>query len=222
MVGLDTRTTMDIDATIQNQAFNQNTIISMFDDIRNILLKDNISFFLKNIEDIHEDNEYSGLRLMLEAKYQQLTVPLKVDITIGDPITPCEIMYDFKLLFEPRSIKILAYNLETIIAEKLETIISRGDQNTRLRDYYDIFILHKLLVRNLEINSLRLALNATSTKRNSLLIIKRYNNILQSVSNSDAMNKRWINYQSDFDYAHNILFSDVCKIIKEILDSIFV
>jgi predicted nucleotidyltransferase component of viral defense system len=221
IVGLDTRSTMDMDATIRDLVVNQNTIIKMFDEICCIPLDDNISFFVKRIEDIHESNEYSGLRVVIEAKYQQLTVPLKIDITVGDQITPHEIEFEFKLLLEPRSIKIFAYNLETVMAEKLETVISRSDQNTRFRDYYDIFILHKLQWQNIEIDTLRLALVATATKRNSFSIMERYNNILHSVSISKVMNKRWLDYQSDFNYATNILFSDICIIIKEILDSLF-
>ena len=185
-----------------------------------ISLNDDISFSVKRIEDIREDDEYSGLRVMLEATYPPMVVPLKVDITTGDQITPREIVYEFRLLLEPRSIKILAYNLETVMAEKLETVISRGDQNTRSRDYYDIYILRKLQWQNITPDSLRLALVATAIKRNSLSIMERYSEILQTVSSSEVMSRRWLDYQSDFDYAKDILFSDICATIKEILDSL--
>ena len=218
MVGLDTRATMDMDATVRGLAVNQDAIRHMFEEISGISLNDDISFSVKRIEEIRESDEYSGLRVMLEATYPPMVVPLKIDITTGDQITPREIVYEFKLLLEPRSIKILAYNLETVMAEKLETVISRGDQNTRSRDYYDIFILHKLRWQNIKPDSLHLALVATATKRNSLPVMERYNDILQTVSSSEVMNKRWLDYQSDFDYARDILFSDICATIKEILD----
>lgn len=218
MVGLDTRATMDMDATVRGLAVNQDAIRHMFEEISGISLNDDISFSVKHIEEIRESDEYSGLRVMLEATYPPMVVPLKIDITTGDQITPREIVYEFKLLLEPRSIKVLAYNLETVMAEKLETVISRGDQNTRSRDYYDIFILHKLRWQNIKPDSLHLALVATATKRNSLPVMERYNDILQTVSSSEVMNKRWLDYQSDFDYARDILFSDICAAIKEILD----
>jgi hypothetical protein len=106
------------------------------------------------------------------------------------------------------------------MAEKLETVISRGDQNTRSRDYYDIYILRKLQWQNIKPDSLRLALIATATRRDSLSIMERYSEILQTVRDSEVMTKRWLDYQSDFDYARDILFSDICATIKEILDSL--
>ncbi|MCX6064086.1 MAG: nucleotidyl transferase AbiEii/AbiGii toxin family protein [Caldiserica bacterium] len=220
MVGLDTRATMDMDATVRGLAVSQDAIRHMFEEICGISLNDDISFSVKRIEDIREDDEYSGLRVMLEATYPPMVVPLKIDITTGDQITPREIVYEFRLLLEPRSIKILAYSLETVMAEKLETVISRGDQNTRSRDYYDIYILRKLEWQNITPDSLRLALVATAIKRNSLSIMERYSEILQTVSSSEVMNGRWLDYQSDFDYARDILFSDICGTIKEILDSL--
>jgi predicted nucleotidyltransferase component of viral defense system len=168
MVGLDTRATMDMDATIRGLPVNEDAMRRMFKEICDISINDDICFSVKRIENIREDDEYAGLRVMLEARYQQMVVPLKIDITTGDQITPREIAYEYKLLLEPRSIEVLAYNLETVMAEKLETVISRGDQNTRSRDYYDIFILRKLQWQNIEPDALRLALAATATKRNSL------------------------------------------------------
>jgi predicted nucleotidyltransferase component of viral defense system len=218
MVGLDTRATMDMDATIRGLPVNEDAVRRMFEEICDISVNDDICFSVKHIENIREDDEYAGLRVMLEARYQQMVVPLKIDITTGDQITPREIAYEYKLLLEPRSIEVLAYNLETVMAEKLETVISRGDQNTRSRDYYDIFILRKLQWQNIEPDALRLALAATATKRNSLSVMKRYNDILQAVSSSEVMNMRWHDYQRDFDYAGDILFSDICATIKEILE----
>jgi len=115
MVGLDTRATMDMDATVRGLAVNQDTVMHMFEEISGISVNDDISFSVKSLEEIHEGHEYSGLRVTLEAKYPPMVVPLKIDITTGDQITPREIVYEFKLLLEARSIKILAYNLETVM-----------------------------------------------------------------------------------------------------------
>jgi predicted nucleotidyltransferase component of viral defense system len=218
MVGLETRATMDMDATIRGLAVEEDTMKHVFEEICGILINDDISFSLKRVEEIREGDEYSGLRVMLEATYQPMVVPLRIDITTGDQITPREIDYEVRMLFEEGSIRILAYNVETVMAEKLETVISRGDQNTRSRDYYDIYILRKLQWHNVKPDSLRLALVATATKRNSLSIMERYGDILQTVSRSEAMNKRWLDYQRSFDYARGIPFSDVCATITEILD----
>ena len=127
----------------------------MIDTIIQIPLNDDISFSVKGINDIREGDEYAGLRVMLTADYPPMSVPLKLDITTGDKITPHEVEYSYKLMMENRSISVMAYNLSTILAEKLETVISRGDQNTRPRDYYDIYILTKLQLKNIDIEVLK-------------------------------------------------------------------
>lgn len=150
MVGLDTRATMDMDATIKGLPVNEQTVREMFEEICKIELDDDVTFSFRSIGEIREGDVYTGYRVSLSANYPPMAVPLKLDITTGDKITPKEIEYQFKLLLEDRSISVLAYNLETIMAEKLETVISRGDQNTRPRDYYDIYILGKLQYANIE------------------------------------------------------------------------
>lgn len=146
---------------------------------------------------------------------------MKLDITTGDKITPREIEYRFKLLLEDREISVLAYNLETVLAEKLETIVSRGDQNTRPRDYYDVYILSKLQYKNIKTEYLKAALKATSKKRGSSDILKNYKNIIDVVRSSDAMIKQWKTYQKDFEYATDISFSEVCDAVVQMMDSCF-
>jgi predicted nucleotidyltransferase component of viral defense system len=221
MVGLDTRATMDMDATLRGLPFNASLISSTFEEICRIPVNDNVTFSVKQTEDIRKDDEYSGLRVTLEARYPPMAVPLKIDVTTGDKITPREITYEFRLLLEPRTIKVLAYNLETVLAEKLETVISRGDQNTRPRDYYDIFIIQQLQWQNVNPYFLSNALTATAQKRNTLPVLGRYIEILKIVEKSNIMNNHWINYQKQFDYAKDIRFKDVCQTIKEICDTLF-
>lgn len=218
MVGLDTRATMDMDVTIKGLPVNEQTIRKMFDEICKIELNDDITFTFRNIGEIREGDIYTGYRISLSANYPPMAVPLKLDITTGDKITPKEIKYSFKLLFENRSISILAYNLETIIAEKLETIISRGDQNTRPRDYYDIYILTKLQYANIENKVLKDALQATTEKRGSMLVIKEYNKIMDIVRNSEIMQKQWNNYQRNFEYADKIKFEDTCDMVIKLMN----
>ena len=217
MVGLDTRATMDMDATIKGLPVNEQTIREMFGEICRIELDDDVSFSFRSIGEIREGDEYMGYRVSLSANYPPMAVPLKLDITTGDRITPKEIEYRFKLLLEDRSISVLAYNLETIMAEKLETVISRGDQNTRPRDYYDIYILTKLQYSNINIGRLKKALSATTEKRGSSIVVKDYRRIMNAVENSDIMQRQWNNYQKDFDYATDILFKDVCEAVVKLM-----
>mgnify|MGYP005755626563 FL=1 len=217
MVGLDTRATMDMDATIKGLPVNEQTIREMFGEICRIELDDDVSFSFRSIGEIREGDEYTGYRVSLLANYPPMAVPLKLDITTGDRITPKEIEYRFKLLLENRSILVLAYNLETIMAEKLETVISRGDQNTRPRDYYDIYILTKLQYSNINIERLKKALSATTEKRGSSIVVKDYRRIMNTVENSDIMQRQWNNYQKDFDYATDILFKDVCEAVVKLM-----
>ena len=194
MVGLDTRATMDMDATIKGLPVNEQTV--------------------------REGDVYTGYRVSLSANYPPMAVPLKLDITTGDKITPKEIEYQFKLLLEDRSISVLAYNLETIMAEKLETVISRGDQNTRPRDYYDIYILAKLQYANIEPDALGAALNATTEKRGSSTVVKEYRSIMDTVKSSEVMQKQWKNYQKDFEYATDIALEDACDVVVELMENL--
>ncbi len=218
MVGLDTRATMDMDATIKGMPVNEKTVREMFEEICKIEINDDVIFSFRSIREIREGDEYTGYRVSLSANYLPMIVPLKLDITTGDKITPKEIEYRFKLLLEDRSISVLAYNLETILAEKLETVISRGDQNTRPRDYYDIYILTKLQYSNIEPGTLKVALEATTEKRGSSEVVKAYRKIMNTVRNSGIMQKQWDNYQKDYEYSQDIAFVDACDTVVQLMD----
>ena len=143
MVGLNSRATMDMDATIKGYPVTQDAVQKMIEQILTVPVDDDITFTFKSIGEIREGDEYTGYRVALTADFPPMAVPLKLDITTGDKITPREIQYDYKLMLEDRHIQVMAYNLATILAEKLETVISRSDQNTRPRDYYDVYIAAK-------------------------------------------------------------------------------
>lgn len=220
MVGLDTRATMDMDATLKGYPVNEETVQKMFEEICAIELNDDVTFTFRQIGEIREGDEYTGYRVALTADYPPMAVPLKLDITTGDKITPKEIEYSFKLLLEDRSISILAYNLETILAEKLETVISRSDQNTRPRDYYDIYVLMKLQSHNVDLSSLKDALAATCNKRGSAEVVKGYIQIMEQVKNSTVMQEQWKRYQQEFDYASDITFEDTCDTVISVMNSL--
>lgn len=220
MVGLDSRTTMDMDATIKRYPVTKETVRKMIEEVIAIDLKDDISFVFKGISEIREGDEYTGYRVALSADFPPMAVPLKLDITTGDKITPREIEYEYKLMLEGRSIRVLAYNLATVLAEKLETIISRGDQNTRPRDYYDVYILSKVQNENIDLETLAFALNATAGKRGTTNIMPKYRDVISVVRKSEPMNRQWENYRKDFDYADGIEFDEVCDTVIQLMDSI--
>ena len=221
MVGLDSRATMDMDATIKGYPVNEESLQKMIEDIIAVPVSDDITFRFMSIGEIREDDEYSGYRVALRADYGKMAVPLKLDITTGDKITPREIDYSYKLLMEDRSISILAYNLSTILAEKLETVVSRGDQNTRPRDFYDVFILTKLRAGSIDMADLNAALKATSEKRGTTELMKKYHEIMQVVKNSDVMKRQWDNDRKDFNYATGIEFEDTCDAVVTLMDRLF-
>ena len=220
MVGLDSRATMDMDATIKGYPVNEEAIRKMVEDIIAVHVEDAIHFCLKSVREIREGDEYTGYRVALTADYEKMAVPLKLDITTGDKITPREIEYSYKLMMEDRSIRVLAYNLSTILAEKLETVVSRGNQNTRPRDYYDIYILSKLQAENIDIDSLKAALSATTAKRGSSELMMQYAEIMRTVKSSDVMKRQWDNYRKDFDYAAGIEFEETCDAVVAMMDEL--
>lgn len=220
MVGLDSRATMDMDATIKGYPVNEEAIRKMVEDIIAVPVEDAIHFCLKSVREIREGDEYTGYRVALTANYEKMAVPLKLDITTGDKITPREIEYSYKLMMEDRSIRVLAYNLSTILAEKLETVVSRGNQNTRPRDYYDIYILSKLQAKNIDVDSLKAALSATTAKRGSSELMMQYAEIMRTVKSSDVMKRQWDNYRKDFDYAAGIEFEETCDAVVAMMDEL--
>jgi len=220
MVGLHSRATMDMDATIQNHPVNENSIKTMFEEIISIPIDDDISFSFQGLGEIRKNDTYGGYRISLTANFPPMKVPLKLDITTGDKITPEAVEYKYPMMFSNGTLEIFAYNLETILAEKLETVISRGDQNTRPRDFYDIFILSKLKGNMINLDTLRRALSETSRKRNSSDLIPQYRSIVEQVIESTAMQQHWKTYQRDYEYAREVDFSLACETIINIMDSI--
>lgn len=194
MVGLNSRATMDMDATIKGYPVTQDAVQKMIEQILTVPVDDDITFTFKSIGEIREGDEYTGYRVALTADFPPMAVPLKLDITTGDKITPREIQYDYKLMLEDRHIQVMAYNLATILAEKLETVISRSDQNTRPRDYYDVYILTKLQAENIDFPALGAALMATASKRGSDSILQDYRAIVEAVRNSEIMRRQYLTH----------------------------
>jgi predicted nucleotidyltransferase component of viral defense system len=220
IVGLDTRATMDLDTTIRGFDLTHETVRRIFEEVCAVKVDDDVSFTVTRASNIREGGDYPGLRVALTASYPPLAVPLTVDVTTGDKITPREVEYSFRLLFDDRSISVLAYNLETIFAEKLETVLSRNIANTRPRDFYDIHILHALRGAECDAETLKQALSETAHRRGSLPILARYREIVSSIRASSQMRDFWGKYSKDFNYAKNITFDETCETILRIMESL--
>lgn len=220
IVGLDTRTTMDLDTTIKGFTLTHEAIRTIFTDICAVPITDDANFELVDISDIRETDDYPGIRVALKANYLPISVPLTVDVTTADMITPREMEYTFPLLFDDRTISILAYNLETVLAEKLETVLSRNIANTRPRDYYDIHILYALRGSECDKTMLRHALERTTQKRGSGMILTDYNEIIKEIRESSRLCKLWEKYRREYQYAKDISFDDTCSTIQIIMEAI--
>ena len=220
IVGLDTRATMDLDTTIRGFTLTHESIREIFEEICAIEISDDVHFELTDISDIREGDDYPGIRVSLKANYPPISVPLTVDVTTGDVITPGEIEYTFFLLFDDRTISIFAYNLETVLAEKIETVLSRGVANTRPRDFYDIHILWALRGAECSRKTLLQALERTADKRGSREVLNLYTDIVAEIRESKQLREFWKKYQRTFDYAKDISFDDACDSVQCIMDSI--
>jgi predicted nucleotidyltransferase component of viral defense system len=220
IVGLDSRATMDMDTTIKGFALTHESIVGIFNEVCAISVEDDITLSVSRTSDIREGDTYPGLRVHLKANYPPLSVPLTVDVTTGDKITPYEVEYSFRLMFDDRSISILAYNLETIFAEKLETVLSRNIANTRPRDFYDIHILYALHGSECDMAVLRQALGETARKRGSQYILTQYHEIIENIQENSQMHDFWVKYQKDYYYAKDISFNDTCNSIMLILKKV--
>ena len=213
-VGVEARATMDIDTTIKGIPV---TIIDMertITEISNIDLDDNVKFRIKKVSEIMDEAEYSGIRFSMDAVLDGAVIPLKIDISTGDVITPREIAYSYKLMFEDRTIPIMTYPIETVLAEKLETVISRSITNTRMRDFYDIHILLKS--QNINTDILALALERTAKKRGNFSLLENAESVLKIVKSDEDMKRLWDIYQKKFKYAGEYTWDEVIHSVREL------
>ena len=222
MVGLDARATMDLDATIKGTNVSVEDVEMIISKIISIPLNDGVLFRIKRISEIMEEADYPGVRVSMETKFDGVITPLKIDISTGDIITPREIKYKFNLMLENRTIEVWAYNLETVLAEKLETVISRNVTNTRMRDFYDIYILQKLYGEQLSKDVLRDALVATAKKRETLEQIETedIDEIFDEIQSSSVMENLWKAYQRNYSYSADIPWHTIMKSIRTLYEII--
>lgn len=222
IIGIDNRSTMDMDTTIKGFKLDKENLENILQEIIKIDMGDNIRFKIISIENIREDDDYGGLRVHLQASFDEMPIDLKIDVTTGDKITYKEISYKYNLLLEKRSIEIWTYNVETIIAEKYESIIKRSILNTRIRDFYDLYMLTHLDKKNINSKMLTLAIKETSKHRGTFDIINDKNiveDVINSIQNDNSLKEQWNKYQRSYEYAKDIKYEqliDSIIAIKEI------
>ena len=216
MVGLDARSTMDIDATVKGATVSVGEVEKMIESIISVSMVDGVEFRVKRVSDIMDEAEYPGIRVSMETKFDGVKTPLKIDISTGDAITPREVRYSFKLMLENRSIEIWAYNLETVLAEKLETVVTRATTNTRMRDFYDLHILSQIYAQSILPSDLRAAIIATAKKRGTEKYLSDAFAAFDEVEADSNMEKLWLAYQKNFSYAVDLPWHTVMDSIRRL------
>jgi predicted nucleotidyltransferase component of viral defense system len=216
MVGLETRATMDIDTTVKALSLNPDRTRVIVEEILAVEINDGVHFSISKESSIMEEHDYPGLRYILNATLERMREIIRIDISTGDIITPAAIEYSYKLMFEDRRISLWTYNLETVLSEKIETMMARGTANTRMRDFYDVFVLYRQEKDTLNVRNLIAAFNATSAKRNTSSLIPDLELILLEVSESSEMQKSWGSYKSNNYYVESLSWNDVMQTVMEL------
>lgn len=217
MLGIDSRTTMDMDTTIKGFPLTKENISNIMLEICNVEIDDNVTFKINKVDLIREDDDYGGYRITFEARYNnEMPVIMKIDITTGDKITYKEIEYSFTLMLEDRKIQIWSYNVETIIAEKFEAIIKRGVLSTRIRDYYDVYMLINTQRKIIDNKTLKDAITLTAQHRETNEIIKDWKKVVDKIANDSKMQQQWKKYQKDNFYAEGIEYNDLINAINKV------
>lgn len=218
IVGIDTRATMDLDATLRDLPLTETQIREAVSAICNIRLDDEVSFQMMSVEPIRKDDLYGGYRVRIDAMYDTILTPLSIDISTGDVITPGPLPYEFHGMFNPDlSISLWGYNIETILAEKVETILSRSTLTTRPRDFYDVYIIKKM--QDYLPDLFWKALYATAEHRGSTEAIRNCSNIFARLETSSDLRQHWTRYQRQFPYAAQIEYTELIDCLREILDA---
>ena len=220
LIGVDRRTTKDLDTTVRGFALTHEKAAEVFGDICAIPVDDDLSFELLRTEDIREADEYPGIRVFLRARYESLAVPLSIDVTTGDKITPDAIAYEYPFVFDEGSAKIMAYPLETVLAEKIETVLARNVATTRIRDFYDVYELWRVKGEAVDRRVLGQALAATCEKRNSRAAVERCAGAIDAMRSDPLLERQWKTYKSKHSYAADLSFAETLDALREIMDSI--
>ncbi len=220
MLGINSRSTRDMDISIKGIDVSQEKMIKILNEILSIDINDQVKFDIINITDIRTEDEYGGNKYHLVGRLENLKVALEIDISTGDEITPKELNYEYISIFENKKIYIDTYNIETILTKKIETILHRGKYNTRMKDFYDVYFFLTKLKNDINLEIFKQALNNTLTNREAFKYYKDYVQILVGLIDDERINNYWITYKKKNNYAENIEFNKIIKVLREFLDKI--
>lgn len=215
MIGISERTTMDMDTTVRGIQMEENEIVAAVNEILTVDIGDGITFEYKGIEPIREEDAYNNFRVHLQAKYGKIDSPMKIDVTTGDVITPAAIRYDFPMLFDDKTVPVMAYTLETVLAEKYETIIRRNIGTTRARDFYDLHTLYRSRKNEIRPDILKAAVLHTAQKRDSVDDIHDWKDIMTDIREEPVLYQLWDNYVADNKYIGKLAFHEVLDTVEE-------
>lgn len=221
LVGIQQRNTVDMDISIKNFSLTEENIRLKFEKILNHESDDNISYEIKKITEIRKNDEYGGFKLLILCKLENIRHFVPIDVAVGDPITPLEISYQYKSVFEDKSYNIFSYNIETILAEKIQTIYQREFFNSRAKDFYDVYLLFSLKGKEIKLDVLKNALEKTFEYRKTHFNIEDIINKLTLLKEDDFLNKTWNNYVKNQDYIitkTDLDFNEVVETIKTLLE----
>ena len=218
LIGIDMRSTMDMDATLKGVSLNSNTVREIIESILHMDMQDQITWEIEKIVPIHEEGVYEDFRITLIAHFFNMRVPVKLDITTGDVIIPREIDYSYSLLFGEEKLLIKAYPIFTILAEKIESILARNVSNTRARDFYDVYILLK---KNPDLNrkQLREVFCKKAEERKTRMYLEENKKYLSDISKSKELQEIWRNYRKKHSYASNIVWEELIETLNDLIDS---
>ena len=209
LIGISLRSTMDIDTSIQEFKLSKRNIQAMIQEIINIDISDGVIFQIREFSEIMDNMEYLGLRVSIDAIIDEMKVPFKVDLSTGDAITPSAIEYKYRLMFEDRTILLKSYNIETILAEKLQTILSRGILNTRMRDFYDIHVLMSIYKDDIDKDIMKKSFFRTCSNRKTFYVMESGNLIIDKIVREKYLKNLWVLYQKKYEYAQPIDYETV-------------
>ena len=220
MIGIDNRTMMDMDTTIKGVPLKEEVIRNIVSEIINVEVDDGIEFEITDISHIREEDEYENFRVHLIANFDKIKNDMKIDITTGDAITPKEIEYLYPCMFQEESLRVLAYPLETILAEKYESVIKRNISTTRMRDFYDLYNLYNLRKEDINFDILKQAIISTANRRESLSLMKQAIEIIDDIKEDDYLKKLWKVYLADNLYVGDLNFLETIKVVELIVEKI--
>ena len=217
MFGVENRTTKDMDTTITGIDISKDKMVNVLNEILSIDLNDGVKFDIVSISDIREEDEYGGNKYHITGRVNSTKVNLEIDISTGDQVTPKELKFKYPLLFEDRSILINSYNIETILAEKIETVLRRGKYNSRMKDYYDIYFFLTKLKNEIDINILKDAIDNTFTKRESFEYLNDYSEIIKLIIDSDRIKNNWKSYSKKNSYAKDLEVDQIMILLNNFI-----